>query len=400
MPGRFESRIWPHNPAADAPPRHRRACQYQVHIPDPLRGLGLTLSGELAGAIADAESAIAALNRNARPALAPLSRLLLRTESIASSKVEGMQLDVRELALAEARAESGGKIGPSALEILANIDSMSLAIDEAATVERFAIAQILTIHRQLMTASPTARNAGQLRTVQNWIGGNDYTPCSADFVPPPPELVDQLLADLVDAINDDLLPPLVQAALVHAHFETIHPFDDGNGRTGRALIHVILRRRGIAPDYVPPISVLFARERERYVAGLTAYRSEDIRPWIEQFASTAASAARLAASYLGAVRNLTERWRSSLAATPDPPRADAAAWAVIDILPAHPILTAPLAAAATGRAKPGIYQALESLEAAGVLRPVARGKRYRSWEAAGLLDLVADLEDGRVPADS
>lgn len=139
-------------------------------------------------------------------------------------------------------------------------------------------------------------------------------------MPPPPEYVAALLTDLCEAINDDLLPPLVQAALVHAQFETIHPFDDGNGRTGRALIHVVLRRRGIAP-----------------------------------------------------------------------------AWAIIDILPAHPMISAPVAAAATGRSKPQIYQGLRELEKAGILEPLSLGKRNRSWEAVGLLDLLARLEAGERP---
>jgi hypothetical protein len=77
------------------------------------------------------------------------------------------------------------------------------------------------------------------------------------------------------------------------------------------------------------------------------------------------------------------------------PRADAAAWALIDVLPAHPVITGPVAAAATGRAKAAVYQALTELEAAGVIEPLAASKRNRSWEAAGLLDLIASLEAGQ-----
>jgi Fic family protein len=196
-------------------------------------------------------------------------------------------------------------------------------------------------------------------------------------------------------VNDESLPPLVQAAVVHAQFETIHPFDDGNGRTGRALVQIILRRRGIAPAYVPPISVVLASARDQYIEGLTRYRNDRVGDWVEQFAAAAARAAQLAATYLQAVSALIAKWRGELAAG-TPPRADAAAWALIDVLPAHPIITAPVAAAATGRAKAAIYQALDELEIAGVLTPLSESKRNRSWEAVGLLDLLANLEAGRL----
>jgi len=100
--------------------------------------------------------------------------------------------------------------------------------------------------------------SGQVRTTQNWIGGNDFNPCQAAFVPPPPEYLAGLLEDLCLFINRDDLPGTVQAGIVHAQFETIHPFADGNGRTGRALIHVVLKRRGLARHLVPPISLALA----------------------------------------------------------------------------------------------------------------------------------------------
>jgi Fic family protein len=397
MPGQLVARTWQYDPTADAPARYRRACRYDAFIPERLRGMKLSLDAEIVGVVSEAEHAIQSLNAAAHPALAPLARLLLRTESIASSKVEGMQMATRELARAEAKADVGGRIGADALEILGNIDAMEVAVDQAAAAPTFTVAEIVAIHRQLMRHAPNKHLAGQLRTRQNWIGGNDYNPCGADFVPPPPEEMDALLVDLCDAVNHSALPPLVQAALVHAQFETIHPFDDGNGRTGRALTQVVLRRRGLAPVYVPPISVVLAAARDRYVAGLTAFRFGDVGEWIEQFAGAAARAARLATAYLDAVQALTMHWRNQLAASPGAPRADAAAWRVIEALPAHPIITGQVAVAATGRSRPQVYQALDRLAAAGVLVSLSSSKRNQSWEAVGLLDLLAGLETGQVP---
>lgn len=396
MRGRQVTLTWQHDPSLHAPAKYRRACRYTAFIPDSLHH-DFKLDVDVAGVAAEAEAAIRELNALARPALDPLARLLLRTESIASSKVEGMQLGVRELARAEARMETGRRVGTTAIEILANIDAMQMAIDEAAGAERFSTDAILRIHRKLMEGTPAARIAGNVRTVQNWIGGNDYNPCGADFVPPPPEYVTDLLDDLCDAVNDDLLPPLVQAAMVHAQFETIHPFDDGNGRTGRALIHVVLRRRGVTPAYVPPISVVLASARDGYIRGLVDFRDGKIEEWIERFAAAAMRAGRLASDYLAAVAELMDQWRDRLAASPAAPRADAAAWAIIDVLPAHPMITASVAAAATGRSKPQVYGALDQLEQAGILEPASKGRRNRSWEAAGLLDLIEALEAGRFP---
>jgi Fic family protein len=216
------------------------------------------------------------------------------------------------------------------------------------------------------------------------------------FVPPPEE-VPGLLDDLCDANNDDRLPPIVQAALVHAQFDTIHPFADGNGRVGRALIHVILKRRRMAPAYVPPISVVLAAGRDRYIEGLTRFRGERVNDWIEEFAAAARSAAGLAAAYLREVQQLTAAWRAKLSARAGLPRADAAASAVIEALPGYPVISAPVAAAVTGRSKPQIYEALDQLEAAGVLAPISGSRRNRGWEAVGLLGLLERLEAGQLP---
>jgi Fic family protein len=398
MPGQFRPRTWESDPNLHAPARYRRACRYETFIPAELASLDLVLPAEVAGLVSEAEAAVRELNAVSRPALAPLARLLLRTESIASSKVEGLQMGIRDLARAEARMEAGRRTARTAVEILANVAAMETAITSAAAAERFGEGEMLAIHRQLMEHDVNHRMAGRFRTGQNWIGGNGHNPCGADFVPPPVEEVPRLLADLCEAVNDGLLPPLVQAALVHAQFETIHPFDDGNGRTGRALIHVVLRRRGVAPAYVPPISVVLAAGRDRYITGLTRFRGDAVVQWVEQFAAATARAAHLARSYLAQGQELMEAWRGQLAVGANP-RADAAAWAIIDVLPAHPVITGPVAAAASGRSKGPVYEALGQLEAAGILVPLTASKRNQSWEAAGLLDLLEQLEAGGLVLD-
>jgi len=181
MRGNLVRRVWEHNPALYAPARYRRACAYEAFIPFPLSDLGLQVPGDVAGIVSDAEKAIADLNRRAGPELMPLARLLLRTESIASSKVEGMQVDARTLARAEVNQEAGRRVGPEAAEILANIDAMQLAIERASSTSSLTPQDIIDIHRVLLAGAPNAHIAGRLRTEQNWIGGNDYNPCGADF---------------------------------------------------------------------------------------------------------------------------------------------------------------------------------------------------------------------------
>lgn len=394
MRGRLERRIWPAAPEQYGPPQYRRACKYDTFIPDALGLLELSLTGDTAAVVSDAERAIAALNATARPELQPLARLLLRTESIASSKVEGLQVDARALARAEAAQDLGQGIGHQAADVLANVDAMLYAIETAASSDAVGVDDFLAIHRVLLEASANPSIAGRIRRSQNWIGGNNYNPCGADFVPPPHDLVEKLLADLCSFCNDYSLPPLVQAAIAHAQFETIHPFDDGNGRTGRALIQVILRRRKLAPSFVPPISVVLAADKDRYINGLTLYRDDRIGDWLEMFAGVAARAATLAAKYVDRVAALQTHWRRQVEEVLAP-RADAALWPIIDELPAHPVITVAVGVTVARRSRPAVRNAISDLVKAGVLIPISESPRNRSWEAVGLLELIEGFESAR-----
>ena len=271
--------------------------------------------------------------------------------------------------------------------MLGNVEAMRRAIDVGAGME-IGVGELLEIHRLLLGSTADRAIAGVLRERQNWIGGNAYNPLEAAFVPPPPELVPDLLEDLCRFIGRDDLPPIVQAAIAHAQFETIHPFIDGNGRTGRALIYAVLRRRGEVTKYIPPISLLLAADQGSYIAGLGSYRAGEASEWCKLFAEATAGAAREAERLAEEIESQENEWLERSGR----PRRDSTARRLIAALPEQPVLSSADAQRLTGRSHVSVNKALKQLENADILRRLNQRKWGRVWECDELLDLVEDFE--------
>lgn len=393
------ARRWPGTP--DAPSRRgRSACDYEAYVPDPLMGRDIKLDGQVAADVADAEAAITRLN-TAASALADteaLARLLLRAEAVASSKIEGLEIGARKLLRAEAAQELGERTRDvTAEEVLGNIAAMSAAISRTPG-DQITLDALLNFHQRLMAGSRGRDQAGRLREKQNWIGGSEYNPCSAAFVPPPPELVPELMSDLCAFCNTDDLPAVAQAALAHAQFETIHPFFDGNGRTGRGLIHLVLRRRGLTTRILPPISLVLATWAKDYEDGLTATRyrgpaagvaaHDGCNVWVGRFAGACVRAVADAESFEARTQEIVSCWREALGPVRRRSATDLLLWA----LPGAPILTVNGAAELIGRSFPAANEAIARLTEAGVLTQVSIGKRNRAFEAKAIIDAFTDLE--------
>jgi Fic family protein len=381
--------------------RDRQACEYEAYVPDLLVGRRITLDGDIAADVADAEAAIGRLNAEAVTLVdtEALARLLLRAESVASSKIEGLEVGPRRLIRAEAARILGDTSGDvTADEVLGNIEAMSWAVDTLVRQEAISVDGLLEVHRRLLAGTRLAEHAGQIRTQQNWIGGSGYNPCSAAFVTPPHEEVRTLLDDLCAFCNEDSLPAVAQAAIAHAQFETIHPFIDGNGRTGRALIHVVLRRRGVAEHVLPPISLILATQADEYVAGLTATRylgaadspaaHEGLNQWIGRFASAASRSVADADAFEARVIEIQDAWRTRVGRI----RADSATDRLIRALPGAPIVTVNGAGDLIGRSFQQTNQAIARLVEGGVLAQVSIGRRNRAFEASEIVDAFMDLE--------
>ena len=381
--------------------RDRRPCDYAVYIPDSLVGRRFVLDGDVAADLADAEAALVRLDATAG-ALADieaLARLLLRAEAVASSRIEGLEVGGRRLLRAQAARQLGEEPRDvTAMEVLGNIEAMLWAVEAVPPAGAITVEILLEAHRLLLAGTRLAEHGGRTRTVQNWIGGSDYNPCAAAFVPPPHEMVDELLADLSAFCNDDSLPAVAQAAIAHAQFETIHPFVDGNGRTGRALVHLVLRRRGLAPRILPPISLILATWPRDYVGGLTGTRYEGapdseealagINRWIALVASACRRAAEDAGRFEEQVRALQDSWRERLR----PVRRGSAADLLVSALPGAPLLTATTASDLIGRSFQATSQAIDRFVEAGILKQVTVGRRNRAFEAPELIEAFTTLE--------
>ena len=394
-------RRWGSDLSSGLPRRDRASCDYEAYLPDPLVGRSVRLDGEVVADVAEAETAVARFDAGAT-ALADteaLARLLLRAESVASSKIEGLEVGGQRLLRAEAAQVLGETVTDvTALEVLGNIQAMTWALSAVRPGDDITVEILLEAHRRLLAGTRLEELGGHIRQEQNWIGGRSYNPCSAAFVPPPPEHVAGLLEDLCAFCNTDTLSVVTQAALAHGQFESIHPFVDGNGRIGRALIHLVLRRRGLATRVLPPVSLVLATRSQDYVAGLTAtrYRGRPTSPaaldglnrWVGLFATATRRAVADAEDFQEQVAQLQARWRERLGSV----RRSSAADLLLNALPGTPLVTVNGAARLIGRTFQATNQAVSRLVAAGVLTQVNVGRRNRAFEAPELIRQFTDLE--------
>jgi Fic family protein len=197
-----------------------------------------------------------------------------------------------------------------------------------------------------------------------------------------------LLVDLCDFLNRVDLPPVAQAAIAHVQFETVHPFPDGNGRVGRALIGASLSRSGVCRDVVPPISLVLSGRKDHYIEALTEFRRGEDDSWLLLLAESAAQAAHASIELADQIAELQEQWREQAGR----PRSDSAAEQIIQLLPAEPVLNVEMAVARLGRSDEAVRQALIRLEGAGIIQLTTVAKRNRAWESIGVFALVDEME--------
>jgi Fic family protein len=397
------------NATWDAPTkRDRRGGKYHPYVPDPLVARPLTIFPEAARRSAEIESLVRRLSGNSKAhGLDNLARFLLRSEAIASSRIEGLQASPQQVALAElAATEDDVTRGFTATARLVanNVAALRQAVTELVSAPSITKAGIVGLHQSLL---PDDRHQG-LRTLQNWVGGSNWHPLDAEFVPPPPEHVELLVDDLASYASGAAHAPLVQAALIHAQFETIHPFVDGNGRVGRALIHTVLARRGLLRTAVLPISLVLLTRSDAYIAGLTAYRHTGhvdspaadaaFGGWLEVFLDATEMAVGQAERFVRELGDLVIEWEERLSEHRQAqglrprPRGGSAVTRLLDVLPEAPVLTARTVQRLLDVSHPAARGALEELADARILHRKRVDRGTTGYLARPVFDLLTLTE--------
>lgn len=325
---------------------------------------------------------IAYTEGSAGPQLAALGRFLTQTESVSSSKIERVEAGSDDFACALV----GIKSNPSAVSMVAATQALARMVDRAGETGRIELSDLRAAHETLMRDDPLDRDyAGRVRDMQNWIGGSDHSPRGAVHIPPPPEMLDRYLADLEVYINRDDVPPLVQAAAAHAQFESIHPFTDGNGRIGRALINAILRRRKVTRATVVPVATAMVADREGYFALVNGYRRGELGAFVRSLSSGAIIAAEESQESARRLRGLPEEWTRMSS-----PRSGSTAERLLAALLDEPVISAESARRISRASAGSTSEALSRLEADGVLREITGRTKNKVWAA---MDVTAELDD-------
>ena len=379
---RVETETLPWSPAPDSYPRRAAKWmprEYEAAVVPKIAAQQLTLTEETRALVEQATVAAVRFDTTDAHRVVPFTPLLLRSESAASSRIEQLTSSARKVLEAEVTGRGRG----NAALIAANTRQMETAVERA----RASVDGIVEMHRILVTDS-APEIAGVLRNAQVWIGGSDYSPAGAMFVPPHQRHLGELMEDLGEFMARDDLPALAQAAVAHAQFETIHPFADGNGRTGRALVHVVLRERSLTTSSALPLSAGLLTDTAGYFAALDAYRGGDVDRIVQLFARAAIDAAERGSWLAAELVAVREDWNEQLTA-----RADALAWRVLDLLLQRPVLTTAAVSAEFGVSAETARNALERLEVDGIVISAQLDKRQRGWRSPDVLALLDEFAE-------
>ncbi|WP_210418198.1 Fic family protein [Ruania zhangjianzhongii] len=301
--------------------------------------------------------------------IAPITTMLMRSESSASSQIENLTVGARQLAL----AELGEEASANARMVAGNVAAMRAAVELAGEISADTI---VGMHAALMSGQQGVIPS-QWRQQQVWIGGSDAGPHQATFVPPHRSLVPAAVADLVEFTARTDVPVISHAAIAHAQFETIHPFTDGNGRTGRALVHAMVQRAGLTRRVTVPISAGLLSDTAAYVDCLTAYRDGDLAPIVGAITDATFRSLGNGRKLLAEISEIHARWSQQINA-----RRGVAVWRTLDLLIGQPVVTVRYVESALGVAFNTAQAAIDLLEEAGIVHQAVAGRRRnRTWHA-------------------
>lgn len=384
---KYEERAW--SSALDVPRRWKSAYSgpYRAAVVPEIARLDVILPAATMALADEATAELARFDAEMGTEIAPFGSILLRSESAASSRIENLTASAKAVAL----AELGDTSRRNAAEIVANATAMRAAIELA---DRLDAPAMLAMHAALL-GQHHPDIAGRWRDKQVWIGSSSYGPHTAVFVPPHHDRVPAAIDDLVEFMRRDDLAVLPQAALAHAQFETIHPFADGNGRVGRAIVHCLLRSKSLIRQVTVPVSAGLLTDTDRYFDALMAYRTGDIQPIVECFAEASFAGVVNGRQLVTELRAIRDAWSAAITS-----RRQATVWRALDLVLKYPVIDHAIVQRVLGVSVMGASAAIAELVGIGALEEITGGRRNRRYAAVQVLaalDAFAERAGRRSP---
>ncbi|UOT00976.1 Fic family protein [Rhodococcus opacus] len=378
-PVAYEQRPWVSTAGDYGSRRERRltAGPYRAAVPAFIADRSISLSGELQSLTEEAATELTRFDVEVGHITAPFASILLRTESASSSEIENLSSGARQIAL----AELGEHASRNARLIVGNVRAMHAALELSDSIDAEAILQMH--HALLEHGDPNI--AGRWRQQQVWIGGGSLGPHTAQFVPPHHDRVPALIDDLIVFANRVDVPVIAQIAVAHAQFETIHPFPDGNGRVGRALIQAMLRGGQLTRSVAVPVSAGLLHDTAAYFDALGEYRSGNVEPIVRSIAEASFGAIANGRTLVQDLEAVRADWRTRVTA-----RRGAAVHRLVDLLLRQPVVDNKLVTSTLGVTGANAQIAIDRLVDAGILAQITDGRRNRIWQAE---DVVRVLDE-------
>ena len=361
---------------------------YNVYVPAPLPPVPAINMAEITEKLEKANVAIGELNGVVEAVHNPaiINYMYVRREAVLSSQIEGTQSTLDDLLRYEA-----GTAFSVPVDDVTEVSSYVAALDHGLKRMQggfpLSLRLIREIHQVLLTNSRGQhKTPGEFRRSQNWLGG--ASPGNAHFVPPPPDQVGSLMSELEQFMHaGDTIPVLVKAALIHQQFETIHPFLDGNGRTGRLLITLFLCDKGFLRSPFLYLSLFFRQRRDLYYETLSEPRkSGDWERWLNFFLEGAAVTARDAKKTLAAIKALFAADDEKAAALG---RARGSAEQVFTVFKHKPLLTIAEITRRTGLSKPTAISSVGRLIELGIIENKSEKKWGQIYAYSGYIALLS-----------
>jgi len=372
----------------------RQPSGYRAFVPEPLPPQPpVRITNELQHLLSEADRALGRLDGSIHilPDADIFVYMYVRNEAVLSSQIEGTQSSLQDLLAAEAKILTPNRPHDT-VEVINYVRAMNYGLRRLSTLP-LSTRLICEIHGELLRGVRGSHlTPGELRTSQNWIGPTGCTLLEADFVPPPPSELAEALSSLERFIHFDTeLPLLIKIGLVHAQFETIHPFQDGNGRVGRLLITFLLCQQQVLTKPVLYLSYFFKRYRQQYYDELQAVRDAGSwEKWLAFFLRGVVTVSAQATDTIQRILALREKHRQVITEHFD--RAAAKGYRVLESLYRWPVVSVGDVQKLIGTAYPAANNLVARLVEYGILREFTGQARNRAFIYQSYLDLFHETE--------